>query len=297
MKTGMVMWTMAVASLALGTVAVAGEPGQVAQAAELSDLTLANFFNAGWNEAWHRRSHADGAPDLTLLRVQSNLLLYSLRTDYFYERPTATSKDRTVQYASELFEYSLNRRLMFGVFGNYQWLESRSGAGRDGGTYGAIARLQLIDLPRASYAFNYRVAAPNEGLGERQTVNGFALAGWHDLTPLGLPRLGLYWHVQEESWFGPQAGKGRLNDLTYDLSLARTWSGPDAPLENLSTFVEAYARTDLDGNRPGHSSFTLTPGFRFNVQHHHVFMAGVDLPVSHPRPFDCLARFTYIYSF
>ena len=40
-----------------------------------TDLTLDNFFSAGWNDDFAMRSRATGTPDLTLLRVQTNYLL------------------------------------------------------------------------------------------------------------------------------------------------------------------------------------------------------------------------------
>lgn len=234
---------------------------------------------------------------MTLLRVQSNLLLYSLRTDSYFERMTPANRDHRIEYVNQLFEFSPNRRVMFGAFGNFQWIDGRTRDDRGGGTYGALVRLQLIDLKNTSYAFNLRAAAPNEGLGEKQIVTSVALAGWHDLTPLGLYRVGLYWHVQEETWIGPSITGGRRNDLTYDLTLAKTWSAPSARLENFTTFLEGFSKTDVDGPNRGHSVVTLTPGFRFNLHHHHVIMAGVDVPLSTPRPFEQILRLTYIYAF
>lgn len=282
-------WT--VRSDSLSTIAVA------LSSSTLSDLTLANLFSDGWGESWVKRPHPEEAPDLTLLRVQSNLLLQSLRTDSYYERPTATDKSRAVEYVSQTVEYALDRRLMLAVFGNYQWLDRREGDDGQGGSYGGLVRLQLWDVPHASYALNFRVAAPNDGLGEKQTLTSVALAGWHDLTTLGLRRAGVYWHVQGETEWGPGAPGARRNDLTYDLSLAQTWSRPDSGLGNFSTFLEAYAKTDLDGPHSSRTGVTLTPGFRFNLYHHHVVMFGVDIPVTTPRPFDQIFRLTYIYSF
>lgn len=263
---------------------------------ELTDLSLANLFTAGWDEPFAKRPHPDGAPDLTLLRVQSNLLLSSMRTDYFFERTTDSSRDRSIQFVNQLVEYSLNRRLMLAIFGNCQWNDRRVGEDEWGGSYGALTRLQLIDLRDTSYAFNLRVAAPRTGT-EEQTVTSFALAGWHDLTPLGFDRVGLYLHVQEETLLGSSARGARQNALTYDLSLAKTWTSPDARFGNFSTFLETYARTDLDGPEVGHTVVSLTPGLRFNIHHHHVFMLGIELPVTHPKPYEQIVRFTYIYAF
>ncbi len=272
-------------------------PSLAGQGEPLADLTLENLFSAGWSDRWAKRPHPDGTPDLTLLRVQSNLLLQSLRTDAYLENPTSASGDKRVEYASPLIEYALNRRLMLGGFGTIQEVDKQAGGGRNGWTYGGLTRIQLIDREDASYAFNWKLTAPNRGLGDRQTLSGFALAGWHDLSPVGLSHVGVYWHVQEETLLGPRTPSARQNDLTYDLSLARTWTSPVRAIGNLSTFVEAYSKTDLDGGHRGRTVITVTPGIRGTLGRHHVLMFGVDLPVNSPRPYDELYRVTYIFSF
>lgn len=273
------------------------QAGAISEGQGLSDLSVGNFFTAGWDESWVKRPHPDGAPDLTLFRVQSNLLLTSLRTDSFYERMLPGNRDQSLTSVSQLAEYSFNRRLMLAVFGNYQWTEARIGPDRGGGAYGSLVRLQMIDLPTASYAVNLRVLAPNEGLGEKETLASVAWAGWHDLTPLGLSRVGLYWHVQEETLMGPGVAGARRNDVTYALSLARTWTSPGAFLGNFSTFIETYARTDLDGLHGGRTLSSLTPGFRFNVRSHDILLFGADVPIGQPRAYDQLVRFAFIHSF
>ncbi len=277
--------------MSLATAAEAVETGP------LPDLTLSQFFSDGWSESWTKRARPDGAPDLTLLRVQSNLLLRSLRTDSFIEQPTAASGDSRVSSVTPLIEYAVNRRLMPGFFANYQEVDRVSGGGREGWTYGGLIRLQLVDTADASYAFNWKMTAPNSGLGDHQTLTSFALAGWHNLQPLGLGRMGVFWHVQEETLLGPRVSGSRQNDLTYDVSLARTWTDGGGTLGFLSTFIETYSKTDLDGHHPGRTLVTLTPGVRTTLAHHHVVMFGVDFPVNAPEPYDRLYRLTYIYSF
>jgi hypothetical protein len=144
---------------------------------------------------------------------------------------------------------------------------------------------------------NLKVTAPNGGLEEKQTMLSASLAGWHDLAPLGLDGMGLYWHVQEETLAGPHAPGVRQNDLTYDLSFAKTWYRAHTGLTNFTTFLEAYAKTDLDGPDPGRTAVSLTPGLRFTFAKRHVFMGGIDIPLTHPRTFDETFRLTYIYSF
>jgi hypothetical protein len=300
MKTNPVTGAMT-ALLLLGTsmALTAGDnpAGDNTSSTFLNDLTPANFFTDGWDQAWSRRPREDGAPDMALLRAQTNFLVRVLRTDYYFERMTDGGKTKDVQFLQQFVEYAFNRRFQIALIGNYEWVDTRIGHGSNGEGGGALARVQLVDAPTASYSLNIRVAVPNAGIGEHETTTSFALAGWHDLTPFGLKRTGLYWHVQEETMAGPHAQSTKQNDLTYDLSLAKTWTHSDALIGNLSTFVEAYAKTDLDGAHPGTTVATLTPGVRFTIAHRHVLMCGVDFPVTQPRPFEEIYRFTYIYNF
>lgn len=288
-QTAVLTWIGAVL-MSCATAAEAVETGP------LPDVTLQDIFSDGWTDSWVKRFRPEGAPDLTLLRVQSNLLLRSLRTDGFIEQP-ASSGDSRVSSVTPLVEYAVNRRLMPGFFVNYQEIDHASGGGLEGWTYGGLVRLQLVDTANTSYAFNLKMTAPNSGLGDRQTLTSFALAGWHNLRPLGLGRMGLYWHLQEETLLGHRVPGTRQNDLTYDISLAQTWTGAGETFGLLTTFAETYAKTDLDGHHSGRTVVTLTPGVRTTLAHHHVVMFGVDFPLNDPKPYDQLYRLTYIYSF
>jgi hypothetical protein len=110
-------------------------------------------------------------------------------------------------------------------------------------------------------------------------------------------RTGLYWHVQEETLAGPVKAGARRNDLTYAVSLAKTWTSTDSLFGNTTTFVEAYGKTDLDGKDSGHTGITLTPGIRATFAHRHIVMAGVEFPVTAPRSFGQIYRFAYICNF
>src|SRR5262245_24822196 len=46
------------------------------------DLTLGNFFTVGWNEDFTRRSSEGRAPDLALLRVQTNFMEREFRLNF-----------------------------------------------------------------------------------------------------------------------------------------------------------------------------------------------------------------------
>jgi hypothetical protein len=264
---------------------------------DFSDLTVGNFFSSGWDQAWARRSRGDNTPDMSLLRVQTNFLVRLSRTDLAIQQNPVSDAIRQVESLTETVEYPFNRRIQIAVVGNYQWLNAREGDDIKGGAVGAFTRVQLVDTRSSSLAMTLRGTFPNHGLDIKTTTISLAIEGWQDLAPIGLHRTGLYYHLQEETQAGPVVPGGVRNDLTYDLSLARTWTGPNALLGNATTFVEAYTKTNLDGARRGETTLTLTPGVRVNVAQRHILMAGVDFPLTSPRPYDRVIRVTYIFNF
>jgi hypothetical protein len=261
------------------------------------DLTLGNFFSSGWDQAWSKRSRGEGTPDMSLLRVQTNFLVRLFRTDLAIQQNPVTDAIRQVESLTETVEYPFNRRFQIAVVGNYQWLNARESSDIDGGAVAAFTRIQLVDTKSSSLAMTLRGTFPNRGLDIKTTTISGSIQGWQDLALVGVRRTGLYFHVQEESQAGPVSPGAARNDLNYDLSLARTWTGPNAPLGIATTFVEAYGKTNLDGARRGETTFTITPGVRVNIAQRHILMAGVDFPLTSPRPFDRVIRFTYIFNF
>ncbi len=284
--------------LATTLTALAGEHAATSAAKPaLSDLTFANAFSAGWDEPWSKRPRGDGTPNMSLLRVQTNFLVQLFRMDYAHQENLSTSGIRATDALTGTLEYALNRRLMLAVIGNYGWVDSRRLSDTSGATGGAFVRLQWVDTASSSLATTLKVAVPNHDLGEKDTTVSFAIAGWRDLAPLGLKRTGLYFHAQEETLAGPIKAGARRNDFTYDISLAKTWTSPDSLFGNATTFIEAYGKTDLDGKNSGHTVVTLTPGIRATFAHRHIVMAGVELPLTNPQPFERIMRLTYICNF
>jgi len=260
-----------------------------------SDLTLSNFFSEGWDEPWVHRERS--TPDMALLRVTTNFLEREFRLDYVHARARHAPKLDSTDFANALVAYGLNRRLMLEVIGNYQWNHGRDDD--DGAGGGALARLQLVDTADRSYAAQLRVSPPNEGIGQTQTSMTYAVGGWQDLHALvpALDRVGLYGSMQYESLLGPHPAGARENDLSYDVSVARTWTPPTTPVAgDLTTFVEAFGTTDLDGAAAGATVFSLTPGVRFWPFPRNSLLLGVDLPVT-SAPFSAAYRATYILTF
>jgi hypothetical protein len=263
-----------------------------------SNLTLSNFLTEGWDEPYDKRITPGGAPDMALLHVGTNFLEREFRTDYYSQENLAGDGTRDIQFLDGLIAYGLNRRFMVEVVSNYEWKNARDGGDDSSGAGGAfVGRVQLVDVPGASYAFNLRVSTPNQGIDVKQTTVSPGLAGWQDLTSIGLNRVGLYYSIQEDAYAGPAKPGSKHNDLAYDVSLAKTWTEPKTPVfGNFTTFAEVYGTTNLDGDDQT-SVFNITPGVRFTLGHGNVLMGGVDLPLSHPHDFAVTYRVTYILNF
>jgi hypothetical protein len=273
----------------------------------LSDLTLFNFFSAGWNDEFSKRVRETGTPDYALLRVQTNFMEREFRVNNTYQQNINSPKKEYLNSTDAFIAYAFNRRFMIEVLGNYQWLGERKGPDLDGGAPQLIGRMQLIDTEPSSYSFNCKVVAPNRGIGEKQTTFTYGFAGFNDLAYfLNLNKTGLYYSSSFDSLAGPYAKGAKLNDVNYDISIARTLLPPETPLlGGFTAFLETYGQTDLDGSNSGHTVVTMTPGVRFNLGKSdrvrfgkdNWLLFGADIPISGPRPYDVGWRFSYIKNF
>lgn len=271
--------------------------------AEPSELTLLTFFSEGWTQDWMKRSRHGRAPDMALLRVTTNFLERELRLDYVYTNNVRNNKKvENSQLLNGLLAYGLNRRLMIEVISNYQWNEPPEGSTAtkaNGAGAAALVRFQLADTYDQCYGLQVRVSAPNRGIGQTTTTTSPSLAGFQDLqTILGLDMVGLYESITYDSASGPHAAGARTQDVSYDVSVARTWTEAGAfPVGTMTSFLELFATTDLNGTTKYHTAATLTPGLRFWFAAENSLTVGVDFPVSQPHPFSNVFRVTYILTF
>ena len=298
--------TMLSAAFLLSATAAAQEPRAKsadsysgASEVALSALTLGNFLSEGWTQPWAKRERASGTPNMALLRVTTNFLEREFRFDYTHTANVKHSRFQSQDMVNGLIAYGLDRRIMLEVFSNYQWNTPRTGAGVSGTGGGGLVRFALVDTEQNSIAYQVRVGEPNRSIGQTQTSIQNAIAGFTDMYPLlGLYRIGLYYSVVYESLTGNHAKGARTSDIAYDVSLAKTWTPPSTPIfGNFTTFLEAFATTDLDGTTRGHTPMTLTPGVRFWFYPENSLTLGVDVPVTHPYPFGNVFRATYILNF
>jgi hypothetical protein len=275
------------------------EKGEV----EPSDLTLLTFFSEGWTEDWVKRSRKGRAPDMALLRVTTNFLEREFRLDYVYTNNVRNNKKvENSQLLNGLIAYGLNRRLMIEVISNYQWNEppeNSTATKANGAGAAALVRFALADTYDQAYGLQVRVSAPNRGIGQTTTTTSPSLAGFQDLqTLLGLDQVGLYESITYDSASGPHAAGARTQDVSYALSVAKSWTDRAVyPVGLFTTFLELFATTDLNGTTKYHTAVTLTPGVRFWFAHENSLTVGADFPVSEPHPFSNVFRVTYILNF
>ena len=287
----------AAVALAAGVPArtMAESSGESHAAAEPSDLGLSNFFARGWNEPWVERHSA--TPDMALLRVEPAFLYTQFRVDFvrsvFRNDPVFSGSTQ----AKASLSYALNRRIQLTVSGTYVWDTIPGQPSPNGAGASIYALVQLVDNPFMAYAFQAEVETPNQGIGEAQTALVFSLAGWQDVARWipALGPVGLYYSLKWETLTGPSEPGEARNGLTWDVSVARTWTPSSTPVfGNLTTFLEATMSMPLGGDDAGKVTFSLTPGLRFSILEEHAILLGVDLPVSHDPPYSATWRATYL---
>ena len=121
-------------------------------------LYLSDFFSTGWDEDFTRRDSEGRAPDLALLRVQTNFMEREIRSDYFHVNNVASRRRENINNVDYLIAYGLNRRFQVTVAGDDEWVDGRKGPDLSGATARLAGRLQLVSTPDSSYSFNFQVA-------------------------------------------------------------------------------------------------------------------------------------------
>jgi hypothetical protein len=237
---------------------------------------------------------------MALLKVTTNFLERELRVDYAFASLLANARYGSANLLNSLLAYAVNRRLMLEIIANYQWNIADGTVATNGLGGAALIRFQLVDAATASYSAQIRVSAPNKGIGLTQTTLGYYLAGWQDVRAWlpALGRVGLYYSFQYDNLQGPAAPGALRNSISYDVSVARTWTDARTPVVgDLTTFLELYGTTALDGDAAGKTVLSLTPGVRFWFVPRNSLTAGVELPISQYPPWSVVGRATYILNF
>jgi hypothetical protein len=261
-----------------------------------SDLFPCDFFRTGWVEPFEERPREGRAPRFKLFKSRQGFLERIAVGGYTYTNGVDAGNFNEHELAAGL-EWAFNRRFAFEIEPFYTWQRPSSDQGRhaDGLRWNFGTLFQLIDTADRAYNFQLHAITPNRHLDAEQTELSFALAGFEDLTKtLGLHRVGLYHDIDYVTLIGPRgAGEERraANAVRYDVSLAKTLvEGNVALVADFTVFLEAFGQTELDGAHSGRTEFSFTPGFRFNPTGREEkawwVQAGVEFPVTGPRPFN-----------
>ena len=289
-----------------------GEHGDAGHEAEghheqPSDLFLRDFFRTGWDERFEERPSEGRAPRFRLFKSRQGFLERIAEVSYAYTNGADADKVNEHELAVGL-EWAFNRRFALGIEPFYTWQRPSSEEGRrgDGLRWDFATAFQLVDTADRAYNFQVHVVTPNSRLDTVQTELAFTLAGFEDLTKtLGLYRVGLYHDIEYVTLVGPRdAGAERraANELRYDVSLAKTLVEGNVPLvADFTVFVEAFGQTELDGSHSGRTAFSFTPGLRFNPTGREEkawwVQAGIEFPVTGPRPFNERVFLAIIHDF
>ncbi len=274
---------------------------------EPSDLFLSDFFSAGWRESFEEREREGRAPRFNLFKSRQGFLERIASVNYAYTNGADESRINEREFSLGL-EWAFNRRFQLGVEPSYTWQRPRGDEGRrgDGLRWDVSTRLQLIDTADSAYNFQVHVLTPNRHLDAEQTELAFTLAGFEDLTKtLGLNRVGLYHHIEYATLLGPHGEgveRGPSNLLRYDVSVAKTLTEPTTPIVgDFTVFLETFGATELDGRNSGRTQVTFTPGVRFNptgrAEKAWWIQAGIEFPVTGPRPFNERVLLSVIHDF
>ncbi len=269
---------------------------------EAGDLTLRNLFHAGWNERFQGRSRAGRAPRFHFFSTRQPFLDREIRVNYdFVNNVEGTLED---EHSVDMeIEIPFNRRFMLDVEPAYTWVDAKdeednfSGAGLT-----ILTFLQLIDTYDTAANFQFAVTVPSVALDTelatlgdpeaeiRQTRFSFIFAGFQDLTRFGLYRTSASGHIEYTTLVGPGEDSAPEDVLTYGLTFAKTFVEPDARFfADFTLFVETFGATTLTGETASRTGITFTPGLRWNLWKEDspwFLMAGVEIPVTGPQPFD-----------
>jgi hypothetical protein len=277
---------------------------------EPPDLGLRDFFTNGWDEKFEEREHKGRAPRLDLFRTRQGFLEQEMIASYGFNNQAANGNFNETQIGLT-FEYAFNRRFEIDVGPYYTWRSTRGPAAAERGFESDNGvRLQLIDTADTAINFQLRVLTPSAQLEDPQTTLGFVLAGFHDLTGMGLYRVGLYGHFEYDALCGPRQQAAEFNtpaferasgSITYAVALAKTFVEPDVKLfGDFTVFVEAFGATDLNGTYSGQTFFSFTPGVRTNLTGNEKgwwLQTGVEIPVAGPRGFNYGVRVAIFHDF
>lgn len=246
-----------------------------------ADLTLGNFWSAGWNEPFVARSDTGHAARIQLFHTHPAFFVREMRMEYDFFLNNHNGKADVHEMAMEM-EVPWNRRFLTAVDPAYLWRMPENGEGTSGPVWSASAWAQFIDTPSTAANFQLHLLVPEKGdLHQERTHLTSIFACFQDLGN----RFGLQTHVGLEARFGDnQSGEAHYH-VNGSAALTRTFTDEVTCFSYFTVFVEAFGGMAID-HHFGRSTFSFLPGMRWEICKSWWIAGGVEVPVTAPHPFD-----------
>jgi hypothetical protein len=211
---------------------------------------------------------------------------------------SASTNTRNIQILRSSISYAFNRRFSLQLRNDYEWLNRRRNNDESGDSFSPDAQFELIDTPSVKYAFHFRVITPDDSIGNKLTTLAPALAGWYDLSNLGLDRTSFYYSAQDKEFVGPANSGTRRNAFVGTVSLAKAWTRANpSGFGHFMTFVDVVDSYAIDGDVTDRNLVVVRPGLRINLWGNSVLMGAIDFPVVTTTNEDAVYRLAYIFNF
>lgn len=263
-------------------------------------LGLGTLFSEGWDEVY---APAPGdAPRQTWINNADGAFYRLFVFSFNYARDVSAGSDA---YGGNYFLFTpLSRRLELGWF--VPFVFSGPDAGRPGGgnwtDFGDLTiapRVLLAEDRRYTVTSNLFIRTPT---GDARNGNGAAslspdLEFWANPTERWVVRgaVGATVPTNEtpakrrlqalNPWTGFNASPASFTSFDARLAVGRYVTPADAKVfKNLVFYAAANLHTELSGGNATY--FTLTPGLRFGVGNEWYMLAGLEVPVVGPIPFE-----------
>jgi hypothetical protein len=250
---------------------------------EFTPLPISDL-SAGWAEPWIPPPNGE----LRLQRggwVNTDSGFFSREFDPTFSFNAGTSGSRNEYIGAATLFLPLNRRLQIGL--TIPWVDSLQGTDSlpSATSFGDVIitpqlMLEEDETRSVSLLVAFRTPTGESSTGNDKTVVTPTIAFWQDLPDHWQLRGGIGTDVATHGGEGP--------DEVFDLNLAAgntLTTHEAAPFGDLTPYLSANLDQDF-GSRPTLTNVSLTPGIRSFLGWHTYFIAGVEVPVTNPKPFN-----------
>ena len=258
-------------------------------------LLLRNFFTDGWDEPWIAPPEDSDMPRRQgWVNSADGLFFRNLVLTYQNSEGLPTGQDANLGMFQ--FQSPLSRRLWISLDAPFVTNASSAGSFAGGTAFGDLnvtTRVMLHESRRTSVIAGVGVRTPT---GVLSTFNGLERLD---------PNVQFWRHLAGRwSMRGSIGVDVPLNNfdvlptnLATILAIGQTITQHDRLLiGDFQYYVSANMRNNLSA-APGHTFFSLTPGFRTHLGGEYFLAGGYEIPLTGPRPFGNRLTFFFVKGF